>query len=241
MDAYHGGTLWPSQVRVFVYVIPSAPDNDGFIICVDLVLTIGWVDSPNLLCSFLETLTDAANALFDTDLPVPAYGDISDLSSTGQVPPHTYRSLTHIDCYMDDIISAVQGVLEIQHQVFDSIVCAFKCMFTSLPEESKDWVIVKKLLAGEGRWNCVKEILGWIIDMDSGTVTLPERKIQELQYLVAIPKTQWRMGRKYLERLVGNLRSIHLAVPGAVAHLYLLQCVLFQGRLGRVWLLPEFY
>ena len=38
-----------------------------------------------------------------------------------------------------------------------------------------------------------------------------------------IPATQRRMGRKDLERLVEKLRSMHLAVPGAVAHFFHIQ------------------
>ena len=44
-----------------------------------------------------------------------------------------------------------------------------------------------------------------------------------------IPPTQRRMGRKDLERLVGKLRFMPLAVPGAVAHLFHIQRVLNQG------------
>ena len=79
---------------------------------------------------------------------------------------------------------------------------------------------VKKLLAGEGDWECVKEILGWTINTEAGTVALPERKLQELQDLLDIPISQRRMGRKELEGLVGKLHSMHLVVPRAVAHLY---------------------
>ena len=44
-----------------------------------------------------------------------------------------------------------------------------------------------------------------------------------------IPSTQHMMDRKDLERLVGKLRSMHLAVPGAVAHLFHIQRALNQG------------
>ena len=64
---------------------------------------------------------------------------------------------------------------------------------------------VKKLLAGEGDWNCVKKVLGRNIDTEAGTVSLPERKLLELLTLVDIPATQRHIGRKELERLVGKL------------------------------------
>ena len=91
-------------------------------------------------------------------------------------------------------------------------------------------------MTGEGGWTCVKEFLGWILDTEAGTVTLPERKFEELLALVDIPATQHRMGRKDLERLVGKLCSMHLAVPVAVAHLFHIQCALNQGGVDRAWL-----
>ena len=36
---------------------------------------------------------------------------------------------------------------------------------------------VKKILVVEGDWTCVKEVLGYTLDTEAGTVTLPEQKI----------------------------------------------------------------
>ena len=49
------------------------------------------------------------------------------------------------------------------------------------------------------------------------------------------------MERKELERLAEKLRSIHLALPGVVAHLYHLQRALAQGGLDWAWLFPKFH
>ena len=108
-DAYHCGTDTPLQVGAFAYVVPSSLGDEGCIICIDLVLSMGWVDSPKFFCMCLETLTDVANSLVDTDLLLPSYGAICNISATAPVYPHTLESLTHIDFYMDEIIPAVQG------------------------------------------------------------------------------------------------------------------------------------
>ena len=100
---------------------------------------------------------------------------------------------------------------------------------------------MKKLVTGEGDCTYVKEVLGWILYTDAGTVTLPERKIKELLTLVDIPATQLRMGRKDMERLVGKIQSMHLTVPGAVAPLFHTQCALNKEGLYRVWLSPTFH
>ena len=60
-DAYHCGTLNPSQVGAFTYVVPLVPDYNVILICIDLVLPMGWVDLPKFFCGFSETLTDVAN------------------------------------------------------------------------------------------------------------------------------------------------------------------------------------
>ena len=98
----------------------------------------------------------------------------------------------------------------------------------------------KNLLAGEGEWTCVKEVLGWILDTEAEAVNLPDGNIEDLLTLVDISSTQRRMVRKYLEHLVGKLRSMHLAVPGAVAHLSHIQRALNQGGVDRAWLSPAF-
>ena len=76
-NAYHRGTIKPSQVGAFIYVVLLVPDDGVILMCIDLVLPMEWVDLPTLLCAFLETLTDGANVLFNADLSVPAYGAIS--------------------------------------------------------------------------------------------------------------------------------------------------------------------
>ena len=69
---------------------------------------MGWVESPNFFCDLSDMLKDAANAIVDTFLPVPRYSAITKIPKTGPVPPHTLESLTYIDCYVDDIFTAVQ-------------------------------------------------------------------------------------------------------------------------------------
>ena len=89
-DAYHHSTLWTSHMGAFAYIIPSAPDKNCIIIFINMVLSMGWVDSPKLFCDFSETLADFTNALVYMDLLILAYGAISKIPSTGpDLPQHT--------------------------------------------------------------------------------------------------------------------------------------------------------
>ena len=55
-DVYQPITLKPFQVGAFAYIVPSLTDNDVFLICIELVIPMGWVDS---LKFFLRLLRDA--------------------------------------------------------------------------------------------------------------------------------------------------------------------------------------
>ena len=58
--------------------------------------------------------------------------------------------------------------------------------FSSVLEETKDSISLKKALHGDGSWLPVKEILGWILNTNQGTLQLPEKRRLELQELLNI-------------------------------------------------------
>ena len=69
--------------------------------------------------------------------------------------PHTLDSLSHIDFYMYDVTTEVQGWSELQCLVFYGTARDLKWIFPSLPGKTKELVSVKKLRVGEGNWTCV--------------------------------------------------------------------------------------
>ena len=62
-----------------------------------------------------------------------------------------------------------------------------------------------------------------MVDTKDVTLILPPKRKAELGTLLNIPPSQRRISTKKLERLIGKLRSMHLAIPGAVGHFYNLQ------------------
>ena len=82
---------------------------------------------------------DVSSDLVRTLLPVPEYRTMVNIPETGMVPPHTLDSLTHIDCYMDDVITAVQGVPEQQRQVFMALFGTLIVSSHPLPTKRSTW------------------------------------------------------------------------------------------------------
>ena len=72
----------------------------------------------------------------------------------------------------------------------------------------------------------VKEILGWLIGTHRGTLVLFSKKRLELLSILEIPTTQHRILVKNMERFVSKLRSMKLAVPGAIGYFYAMQVAL---------------
>ena len=93
---------------------------------------------------------DMAYAIVNTRLLVPSYGAITNIPMTGTGLAHTLEILTHIECYIYEVITVVQGGPKQQHQVFDGTVQTLKWSFLSLPYKTKYLGSIKNILTGEG-------------------------------------------------------------------------------------------
>jgi hypothetical protein len=77
-------------------------------------------------------------------------------------------------------------------------------------------VAVKKLCNGDAGWTTQKIILGWIVDTAHLTLELPPHRLDRLYELLAsVPESCKRISAKRLHKLLGELRSMLLAFPGA--------------------------
>ena len=69
-DAFHRCHLRPKYVGTFSYVVPPTPSDPDPLICIDIVLLMGWVNSLDLFCSTSDTVTGIRNVSFpNTDTP----------------------------------------------------------------------------------------------------------------------------------------------------------------------------
>ena len=96
--------------------------------------------------------------------------------------------------------------------------------------ELKNSISLKKAWAGDGNRSVSKEILGWVINTALVTISLSPKRITDPTTLLDIPSAQHRMSQKKLERLIEKLRSMHLAIPGAIGHFYHIQMALAKAN-----------
>ena len=121
-DMYQRGIVNPLQVGAFAYVIPSVPGvipsvtgEAVCVICIDLVLPMGWVDSPIFFLRVFGNADRCGKHSGGHGPPGPVLQrDLQD--PTDQAGgPYTPESLVHIHSYMYDVIPTVQGGADHQH------------------------------------------------------------------------------------------------------------------------------
>ena len=61
----------PADIGAFTYIVPSLPTDTATLLCIDLVLSMRWVKSPDMFCAASETVTDIANGYLLN--PTPAF------------------------------------------------------------------------------------------------------------------------------------------------------------------------
>ena len=80
--------------------------------------------------------------------------------------------------------------------------------------------ILKKAFSGDGYWATIKEILV------QGTLAMSSKQCLDLISLLDIPDSQRHISVNNRELLINNIQSMHLAVPGAIGHFYMMQVAL---------------
>lgn len=168
----------------FAYVLPKLGEPSTELV-IPTSLQMGWIESPPYFCAASETARDVAECYIE--MPV------------GRVPPHRfiehttgseeYKALTAspakddkplrylVDVYVDDFIGLVIPTTK-QHldHVASGIMCAIHDVFPPDEDPSEDPISLKKLLQGEGSWDVVKDILGFVFDGNNKTVWLTDGK-----------------------------------------------------------------
>ena len=147
--------------------------NTSRLLCIDLVLHMGWVNSPDLFFPASDTIVDNTNAYaLDPTFTFAIYPPTAEVYHTSAAPPASPNRLQYANVYMDDLLCADKGGAAQQQRVLDLMFYDLKEIFPYIPGEIKDLVRLKKALDGNGDWKTTKEILRWVVDKNKGTLLL---------------------------------------------------------------------
>jgi hypothetical protein len=149
------------------------------------------------------------------------------------------RILASYDIYVDDYLGLVQGDKHRRSQVRRVLLHAIDQVFRPLEPGDfpgrKEPTSVKKLLKGDAYWETRKVMLGWILDSFLMTLELPPHRRLRLQELLAsIPRSQRRCSVRTWHKLLGELRSMSVALPGSRGLFSQLQLALKESSQGRL-------
>ena len=99
---------------------------------------------------------------------------------------------------------------------------------------------VKKLRKGDGALEKVKVVLGWLINTVAGTIKLAPHCLKRLlELLNTFPWSRRNCPKRELQRLLGKIRSMILAIPGGVGYLFWIQHQVKQAG-EQILLTPTF-
>jgi hypothetical protein len=234
-----------------------------------LVLPMGWTESPPYFCTVTETITDLANERILKWRPAPTHRlepsantrppplnnrpPSNTTSHHTQLPTHrdpmlpsNSRQLGIVDIFVDDFVAAAQGSARRRNHIRRILLNAIDDVLRPLDSADsasrREPISVKKLRQGDASWSTVKTVLGWIIDTVAMTLTLPSHRIERLAELLAsIPPAQKRLSLDKWYRLLGELRSMSIALPGARGLFSHLQAALHTRTDGRLRLSKGFH
>jgi hypothetical protein len=132
---------------------------------------------------------------------------------------------------MDDFIHITQLPLNerlaSRRVLFNSIDQVLRPLHPSDYPKRKEPNSIKKLLQGDAAWTTQKVILGWLVGTEQRTIALlPHRKDCLDDILNSFLPNQRRTSRLKWQQLIGELRSMVLAIPGGRGLLSQLQSVL---------------
>jgi len=143
---------------------------------------------------------------------------------------------------MDDFIALAQHphLPSTLHHTLQSIFQIFRDQSTPKdPPQRRHIISTSKIEKGDATWSPQKVVLGWLINAAEGTLRLQPHKADRLKDITEAFTRKSRTSRKQWMRLLGELRYMATAIPGARYLFSVLQHVLKdQPKSTRVRLNP---
>jgi hypothetical protein len=248
-DGFYRISVNPDDIPKLAVAIPQLCGDEP-LLALPLVLPMGWTESPPYFCGGTETATDIINsrlhnhwvppphhldAVADTPPPVGPPGPSISTPLTAEpvpvTPPaqdHHKRPLAKCDVFVDDLIALGQGqqpaLTNLRRVLFHTLDEVFRPLEPGDKPTRQEPASVKKLRKGDGFWETRKLVLGWILDTLRMTIELPPHRLERLEEILnSIPRTQKRTSVRKWQQVLGELRSMAIAIPGSHGMFSLLQ------------------
>ena len=153
------------------------------------------------------------------------------LRSKGSSAPPVLRPFVKpvrtTDIYVDDFIQAIQGspTARLNHlrRLLHCIDAVFRPVDSHDSPLRKHVPSLKKMLAGDAHLSTRKVVLGWTIDTVRQTLELPPHRLERLQHLFDTLRFKNRVSLKLWHKVLGELRSMSIGIPGSRGLFSLLQ------------------
>lgn len=134
------------------------------------------------------------------------------------LPPQP-KPAAYIDVFVDDWLALAQQIstrTRARRLLFHAIDNVFRPNDFYDDNCRRELISLKKLREGDCSWATIKLILGWIINTTAMTIELPPHRLERLaDILASIPPTQKRTSVKKWQTVLGELRSMSIALPGS--------------------------
>ena len=143
----------------------------------------------------------------------------------------------YIDVFVDDFLALCQpaNATSVRRALLHAVDSVFRPTDYWDDLARREPVSLKKLRQGDVSWTTCKTVLGWLVNTVSMTIQLPEHRQQRLaEILSSIPSTQRRISKKKWHKVLGELRSMAIALPGARGLFSSLQLALSHSSSTRV-------
>jgi Reverse transcriptase (RNA-dependent DNA polymerase). len=258
-DGFYRIDLCPDDIPRLGVVFP-VPQGTELLVALPLVLPMGWKNSPPAFCTATETIADLTNydlrsedtssqhplgdcaAQYDQLLDPHSHRSDSDITPDPSLP-RPAPPVTEVDVYVDDFIAVAQGVPKRLHNVRNKLMHTVDKVFRPNDNDDKiraEPISLKKLHKGDASWKTKHTILGWEVDTVNKTIALPPHRATRLREILdSVPFHQRRIGVKKWHKILGELRSMSLALPGSRGLFSHLQAALAKKTGTRVPLNAE--
>ena len=243
-DGFYRVGLVPEDIPKLGVIFPPIPGQPEPLVALPLVLPMGWKNSPPIFSTATETIADITNQRLSDyhyhpklhhldevaaevilpDKPASTTATV-DISVAVPVPstrdpslPTTGSPLQYVDIFVDDFVSLAQApyLRRVRRALLHSIDDVIRPVSSTDSPFRREPVSLKKLRQGDCSWDTIKLVLGWVIDTERMTLHLPPHRVERLwEILDSIPPSQKRTSVKKWHQVLGELRSMAIALPGA--------------------------